>query len=133
MLVGTYCKFLVNGIGLGVLALLLQFALFEGSVFGEKSAMTYALSNGSTCIFISVINFYIQSKIIFRKRGSFFKYVVTNALMMILVVQLAPFLSSLARYLFSPVFSATVAFGSAAVIGSALSFLLNKVWVFVGE
>jgi|APTNR8051073442_1049403.scaffolds.fasta_scaffold02768_3 putative flippase GtrA len=123
-----YIKFFINGGVLGIAAVGLQWMLYE--VLGNDSVMAYSLAAALTYMVLIVINFLIQRTWIFNHPGLFWRFVVANLAIMILVSLLSP----LCRYLIDQSFGSPwgdrVGFIAAALFGSIPSFFLQRIWVF---
>lgn len=123
-----YLKFFINGGFLGVVAWGLQWLIYK-AINGD-SAFAYGFATALTYIPLVVINFMIQRRWIFNRTGLFWRFVIANLAIMILV----SFLSPLFRYLIDQSFGSPwgdrSGFILAALIGSIPSFMLKRVWVF---
>ena len=123
-----YAKFFVNGGILGILAWGLQMLIFQA--FGSNTAYFYVLASSLTYVFLVPINFMIQRVWIFKQDGLFFRFLMANLLMMLLVSTL----SSVCRYILDLIignqWGNRGGFIVAALLGSVPSFLIQKFWVF---
>lgn len=123
-----YSKFFVNGGILGVVAIGLQWLIYR--LLGGDTALAYGFATAFTYVSLIGINFYVQRTWIFDQPGLFWRFVVANLAIMILV----SFLSSLCRYLIDQSFGHPwgdrYGFVVAALLGSIPSFFLKRYWVF---
>lgn len=123
-----YSKFFINGTALGVVAWGLQWLIYR-AINGD-SAIAYGLATALTYVPLVVINFLIQRTWIFNRPGLFWRFVIANLAIMILV----SLLSSLCRYWIDQSFENPwgdrLGFIVAALVGSLPSFFLKRNWVF---
>ncbi|SMC49426.1 GtrA family protein [Rhizobium sp. RU36D] len=128
-----YIKFFINGGILGLLAWGIQLWLF--TILDGDSGYVYAIASAVTYLPLIVINFIIQKKLIFKRQGIFWRFVVSNLSIMIFVSLLSPVCRDVLDVIIGPDWGKYGGFALAALIGSIPSFLIKKFWAFnkVGE
>lgn len=127
-MLNQYVKFLINGGVIGLLALLVQAALFY--LLGAKTGLSYAFASVLTYIPLILLNFKIQEKWIFASKGRLWRFCVANITIMILVSALSPLCRAVLTQLFNTHTGDLGGFILASLIGATPSFLLNRIWVF---
>lgn len=123
-----YAKFFVNGGILGVVAWGLQLLIYKG--LGGSTAMAYGAASILTYLPLIIVNFLIQRAWIFDKPGVFWRFVLANLSIMVLVSVLSMLLRSVMNRMGAGSLGDHLAFLIAALLGSVPSFLLKRRWVF---
>lgn len=123
-----YLKFFLNGGVLGVAAWGLQWFIYK--VISADSATAYGIATALTYMPLVVVNFLIQRKWIFNRDGLFWRFVLANLAIMILVSILSPLFRYEINQMFGSPWGDRCGFIGAALIGSIPSFLLKRNWVF---
>ncbi|MGC3987896.1 MAG: GtrA family protein [Pseudorhodoferax sp.] len=123
-----YAKFFINGGILGVVAWGLQLLIYKG--LGGSTALAYGAASVLTYIPLIVVNFLIQRAWIFDKPGVFWRFVLANLSIMVLVSLLSMLLRSAMNRMGAGNAGDHLAFLVAALLGSVPSFLLKRKWVF---
>ena len=129
MISKQYLKFLINGGLLGLLACLIQFIIFK--CIEKDSSFAYAISSLITYLPLLIINFILQKKWVFARDGIFWRFVLANILIMLMVSLLSP----LCRYIIYLNSESSIAdalgFAMAAILCSVPSFLIKRRYVFI--
>lgn len=123
-----YVKFFINGGILGLAAWGLQWLFYKG-IHGSSS-VDYSIASALAYIPLVVVNFLIQRKWVFNRKGLFLRFVAANATIMLFVSLLSPFSRHFINYIFGPPWGDTIGFVVASLIGSIPSFLIKRFWVF---
>jgi putative flippase GtrA len=123
-----YLKFFVNGGVLGIAAWGLQWLIYR-AISGD-SATDYGIATGLTYVPLVVVNFLIQRRWIFNRPGLFWRFVMANLAIMILVSLLSPFCRYVIEQIYGSTWGDRGGFIVAALLGSIPSFLLKRIWVF---
>ena len=123
-----YALFLVNGGLLGLVAIVLQRAIFF--TLGLESGLNYAAASALTYVPLIIANFIIQRRFIFASQGRFLRFLVANFAVMLLVSVVSPICRLLLAVTFWYEVGDIGGFVLAALIMATPSFLLMKYWVF---
>lgn len=123
-----YFKFFINGGILGLIAIVMQSAIYK--FININSEVAYGFSSIATYLPLIVINFLIQKNYIFKRNGLLIRFVIANLIIMVLVSLLSMILKGLLNVLLGNPWGDRTGFILAALIGSIPSFLLKKAWVF---
>jgi putative flippase GtrA len=117
-----FSAFFVNGIAVGLFCWALQLGLF--AVMPVRTAATYFAASAMAYAIATFINFHLQQRLVFRRAGSFVRFVLVSTSMTLLVAALA----ALARALLATRLDAPTAdrlgFALAAVALAPVSYLL---------
>ena len=127
-MLAQYLKFFLNGGALGVAACGLQWLIYNE--INGNSAKDYGIASALTYVPLIGINFMIQRRWIFNRPGVFWRFVVANFVIMILVSLLSPFFRYEINHIFGSPWGDRFGFIDAALLGSIPSFLLMRIWVF---
>jgi putative flippase GtrA len=127
-MLAQYFKFFVNGGILGIAAWGLQLVIYK--VIKGDSATAYSIATALTYAPLVVVNFLIQQRLIFNRPGLFWRFVLANLVIMILVSFLSSFFRSEIDQIYGSPWGDRGGFIAAALIGSIPSFLLKRIWVF---
>ena len=123
-----YLKFLANGGALGLAAWAIQAVIF--SAIGTDTGLAYGIATALTYAPLIVVNYLIQRRWIFRSDGRLWKFVTANLAIMAFVSILSP----VCRFLIARVANTDWGNGGgfilAALVGSTLSFFVQRQWVF---
>lgn len=128
MMLREYVKFSINGGLLGLVAWWLQQSIYLG--LGGATPEAYLLASALTYLPLVLVNFYIQRRWIFFRPGLFWRFVLANLAIMLLVSVLSPWCWRLVDLIVGPPWGERSGFAVAAVIGSVPSFLIKRHWVF---
>ncbi len=128
MIYRQYLKFFINGGLLGVSALVLQWGIYR--LLGGDSGITYGVATALTYGPLLLVNFLVQGAWIFKCRGLFWRFVLANVSIMILVSTLSPLMRLWIDLAFGSPWGDRGGFLLAALIGSVPSFLIQRHWVF---
>jgi putative flippase GtrA len=123
-----YFKFFVNGGILGIAAWGLQWLIYK--VIKGDSATAYIIATALTYAPLVVVNFLVQRRWIFNRPGLFWRFVLANLVIMILVSLLSSFFRSEIDQIYGSPWGDRGGFIAAALISSIPSFLLKRIWVF---
>jgi putative flippase GtrA len=123
-----YLKFFVNGGVLGIAAWGLQWLIYKA--INGNSAETYGVATALTYVPLVVVNFSIQRRWIFNRPGMFWRFVIANLMIMVLVSTMAALFRNMINLWLSPPWGERCGFIAAALLGSVPSFFLKKTWVF---
>lgn len=119
---------MLNGAILGVFSIFIQktiYYLLEGKLifsYATSSALTYSILVG--------VNFIIQKKLIFERDGLFYKFLLSNLLILLLVSSLAEVILLLFTVADQEMLGEHFAFVTAALLGAYPSYLVKKNFVF---
>ena len=127
-MLAQYLKFFLNGGALGVAAWGLQWLIYNE--INGNSAKDYGIASALTYVPLIGINFMIQRRWIFNRPGVFWRFVVANFVIMILVSLLSPFFRYEINHIFGSPWGDRFGLIDAALLGSIPSFLLMRIWVF---
>jgi putative flippase GtrA len=128
MIIPQFIKFFVNGGIIGIISLALQAIIYRAT--GLDSSLAYALASALTYVPLIVINFIIQRKWIFQRVGMFWRFVLANLTIMLLVSLFAPLCRLLITWYAGAEWGDRGGFALAAVALSIPSFFLNSIFVF---
>lgn len=123
-----YIKFLINGGILGVAALMLHGGIYW--ILGGAGDAQYSLASVLAYAPLIAVNFFIQRTVIFLDGGRFWRFVIANMVIMILVSAISPLCRDSIGALFGPSIGDQSGFLLAALIGATPSFVLARCWVF---
>ena len=123
-----YAMYFINGSILGIVALELQSLIFEMVYF--ESRFFYPLSVAFTCSILIPINFFIQRKIIFKKKGQFLKFIMITFSGIFLVSITSSLIKGMLSLFLSGKYIEQLSFILAALIISLPIFLLKRSYVF---
>ena len=120
-----FILFLINGLVLGVFTLILQYII---DLKLQKFFLYHQLIASILTItpFI-LINFISQRKFIFKRNGSFVKFILSSIFIMLMVSITSEILS---KYSFLNYYGFNLSFAFAALINAPLSFLIKKNIIF---
>lgn len=127
-MVRQYLKFFVNGGLLGLLSLLLQAGIYRA--LGGDSDTAYAAATALTYLPLIVLNFMIQKKWIFQSEGLFWRFVLANLSIMLLVSLFAPLCRHTVAIFAGDIWGDRLGFALAALLMSVPSFFLKRFFVF---
>jgi putative flippase GtrA len=88
MICREYFWFCINGGILGIVSLGLESLIYRA--MGVNTCLPYAMASALTYAALVLINFVIQRRWIFKKNGLFFRFVLANLSIMLLVSRFAP-------------------------------------------
>jgi putative flippase GtrA len=126
-----YARFFVNGGILGVAAWWLQLTIYRVLHQGEgDSQLIYAVASALTYLPLVLVNFAIQRKFVFSRHGVFWRFVVANLFVMLLVSAMSPICQVVVDLMAGKPWGARIGFALAALLGSVPSFLIKRKWVF---
>jgi putative flippase GtrA len=128
MIIRQYFMFFLNGGILGVISLGLQTILYK--VIGINTGSAYALSVALTYVPLIVVNFIIQRRWIFQQDGLFWRFVLANLSIMLLVSLLAPICRLLISFAAGVEWGDRVGFALAAIAMSIPSYFFKRLFVF---
>jgi|UniRef100_UPI0040477D69 putative flippase GtrA len=128
-MLNQYLKFFVNGGVLGIAAWGLQWLIYKA--ISSNTAMAYSIATALTYAPLIVVNFLIQRRWIFNSPGLFWRFVVANITIMILVSILSSIFKSGIDQIYGNPWGDRGGFIAAALIGSIPSFMLMRNWVFI--
>ena len=128
MIIRKFGKFFLNGLVLGIFAIILQSFFYKA--LGESSNFMYMLSSVFTYSVLICFNFFIQKKIIFNRDGFFYKFVFSNLVVMCFTSLVSPLFKIFFSYIFNPIWGDYLGFPFAAIAISLISFCLNYYFVF---
>ena len=128
MIIRQYVKFFVNGGILGIISLGLQAIIYRA--IGIDSSLAYSLATALTYVPLIVINFIIQRSWIFRQNGLFWRFVMANLTIMLLVSLISPLCRVLIAWSAGAEWGDRAGFALAAIIMSVPSFFLKRMFVF---
>lgn len=122
-----FALFFVNGSVLGCLFWALQYSLF---VALEGIDHAYLIACLSVYPLILVLNFLMQRKFVFARRGRFAVFCAINLLLLLLISFLALFLKSLGESLVGTALANLLAFPVAGLVMALPSYFLKRRLVF---
>ena len=128
MVIRQYFKFMLNGGILGVVSWGLQTLIYRG--IGGNSGSAYAFASLLTYMPLIVINFLIQRKWIFQRQGIFWRFLVANLSIMLLVSLISPICRTMIALVLSIEWGDRCGFALAAIAMSIPSFFLKRHFVF---
>ena len=96
----------------------------------EKGNLWYAIASVATYAPLIVVNFLIQSKYIFQKKGLFWKFLVANLSIMSAVSFLAPVCRMAASFFLGLEWGDLIGFGMASLLMSVPSYFAKRLFVF---
>jgi hypothetical protein len=120
--------FFTNGIILGFVSLLLQGAIYNA--IGNNSSLAYGVATFLTYLPLVFINFIIQREWIFKKHGTFWRFLISNLSIMAMVSLLAPICRMLITDLVSAEWGDKCGFALAALCMSVPSYYAKRFFVF---
>lgn len=123
-----YIKFFINGGVLGLAAWGLQWIIYKG--INGDSSIDYSIASALAYVPLVFVNFLIQRKWVFNRKGLFLRFVAANATIMLFVSLLSPFSRISINYIFGTPWGDTIGFVVASLIGSIPSFFIKRFWVF---
>ena len=123
-----YAKYFVNGSILGLIAIGLQSEISK--IFYVDSWYFYPLSVASTCSFLIPINFFIQRRLIFKRKGEVAKFILITFSGVFLVTVTSLLIKAFLSLFFIGILIEKISFIIAAVIISIPIFLLKRSYVF---
>lgn len=127
-MVRQYLKFFVNGGMIGLLSLLLQAGIYW--VLGGDSGTAYAAATALTYLPLIALNFIIQKRWIFESDGLFWRFVLANLGIMLLVSSFAPLCRHVIAVVAGEPWGDRLGFALAALLMSVPSFFLKRFFVF---
>jgi putative flippase GtrA len=131
MISRQYLWFCINGGILGIVSLGLQVLIYRGMdvntgfAYGVATALTYAP--------LVLINFVIQRRWIFKKNGQFWRFVLANLSIMVLVSLFAPLCRLLIASLAGAEWGDKGGFALAALAMSVPSYFAKRLLVFKND
>jgi putative flippase GtrA len=131
MISRQYLWFCINGGILGIVSLGMQAMIYQsmdvnsGSAYGVATALTY--------VPLMFINFMIQRRWIFKKNGLFWRFVVANLSIMVLVSLFAPICRLLLTNLAGAEWGDRAGFALAALAMSVPSYFAKRLLVFTHD
>lgn len=128
MISRQYFWFFVNGGILGLISMGMQSVIYQA--VGVRSGLAYAFASMLTYVPLIIINFIIQRRWIFRRNGLFWRFVLANLSIMVLVSLFSPLFRLLITWGVGIEWGDRVGFALAAIVMSIPSFLLKRVFVF---
>jgi len=131
MIFRQYVKFFVNGGVLGVVSLGLQMIIYRA--IGIDSSLAYGIATALAYVPLVVINFLIQRRWIFQRDGIFWRFIVANLSIMLLVSLSAPLCRLLIAWFAGAEWGDRGGFALAAIVMSIPSFFLKRFFVFNAE
>jgi putative flippase GtrA len=128
MISRQYFWFFVNGGVLGLISMGMQSVIYQ--IIGVRSGLAYALASMLTYVPLIVINFIIQRRWIFQRDGLFWRFVLANLSIMVLVSLLSPLSRLLIASAVGTEWGDRTGFALAAIAMSIPSFFLKRFFVF---
>ena len=128
MILRQYIKFFINGGILGLVSWALQLIIYRA--IGADSSLAYAIATAITYVPLIVINFIIQRRWIFRREGLFWRFVLANLTIMLLVSLFSPLCRHLVAAVAGAEWGDRGGFALAAIAMSIPSFFLKRLFVF---
>lgn len=123
-----YFWFCINGSILGIISLGLQ-ALIYGAM-GVNTGVAYGISSALTYVPLVLMNFVIQRRWIFKKPGLFWRFVLVNLSIMLLVSMFAALCRLLIASLAGAEWGDKGGFALAALAMSVPSYFAKRIFVF---
>jgi putative flippase GtrA len=131
MISRPYFWFFVNGCFLGFISMGVQSIIYQ--FIGIRSGFVYAFASMLTYIPLIVINFIIQRRWIFQRDGLFWRFVLANISIMILVSLFSPFARMVVTWAVGVEWGDRAGFAIAALVMSIPSYFLKRFFVFGGK
>ena len=128
MLNRQYLKFLINGGVLGLISLQLQTFIYHA--LGGDSSFNYSVASTLTYLPLIIINFLIQKKWIFQRKGFFWKFVSVNIFIMVMVSLFSPLCRIFITFFIGIEWGDRCGFAVASIVFSVPSFFLKRFFVF---
>jgi len=123
-----YIAFFVNGVLLGLTAWVLQYYLYN--LLGAGSPLIYGLSTALTYVVFVLFNCLIQRNLIFQTNVVFYRFILSQVFIMLLLTSLAPLSMSVINKFMGEPYGDRFGFAVAGVLISIPSFLLSRFWAF---
>lgn len=123
--------FCVNGGALGVLSLVIQALIYRS--IGVHSGLAYGVASALTYLPLLVINYLIQRRWIFRRNGLFWRFVVANLSIMLLVSLSAPICRLVIARFAGDEWGDKAGFAMASVLMAIPSYFAKRLLVFTNE
>lgn len=127
-MIRQYVKFFVNGGILGAVSWGLQVIIYRA--IGGDSGLAYGVATALTYFPLIVVNFLIQRRWIFKQKGLFWRFVVANLSIMLLVTMFSPLSRLLITWAAGAQWGDMGGFALAAIAMSVPSFFLKRFFVF---
>lgn len=131
MITRQYFWFCINGGILGVVSLVLQALIYRA--IGLNTGLAYGLATAMTYVPLVVVNFVIQKRWIFKKNGLFWRFVLANLSIMVLVSLSAPIFRRMITSLAGVEWGDKLGFAMAAAAMSVPSYFAKRLIVFTDE
>ena len=128
MILRQFLWFFITGGILGIVALVLQMLIY--GAMGVSTSLAYGVATALTYVPLVLINFVIQRRWIFRKNGMFWRFVLANLSIMVLVSLLAPQCRLLIASFAGAEWGDKGGFAFAALALSVPSFFVKRLLVF---
>lgn len=128
MIFRQYIKFFINGGILGLVSWGLQLIIYR-AIAGDSS-LAYSFATALTYVPLIAINFIIQRRWIFKREGLFWRFVVANLTIMLLVSLFSPLCRLLVASVAGIEWGDRGGFAIAAIVMSIPSFFLKRIFVF---
>ncbi|CNH04107.1 GtrA-like protein [Yersinia aldovae] len=123
-----FAKFFINGGILGLIAWGVQWIAYK-EIDGITS-VDYSIASALAYIPLIFVNFLIQRRWIFNRKGTFLRFIAANVIMMLLVSLLSPIFREIINYIFEHPWGDVTGFAFASLISSVPSFLIMRFFVF---
>ncbi|MDB4215665.1 hypothetical protein N9739_05880 [Burkholderiaceae bacterium] len=131
MISRQYFWFCINGGILGIVSLVLQALIFR--TIGMNTSLAYGLATALTYVPLVIANFVIQRRWIFKKNGLFWRFVLANLSVMVLVALFAPICRLIIANLVGAEWGDRGGFALAAVAMSVPSYFAKRLLVFTND
>jgi putative flippase GtrA len=131
MITRQYFWFCINGGILGIVSLVLQALIYRA--IGLNTGLAYGVATALTYVPLVVVNFVIQRRWIFKKNGLFWRFVLANLSIMVLVSLSAPICRLMIASVAGVEWGDKLGFALAAVAMSIPSYFAKRLLVFTDE
>lgn len=131
MISRQYLWFCINGGILGIVSLGLQALIYRA--MGVNTGLAYGVATALTYAPLVLINFVIQRRWIFKKNGLFWRFVLANLSIMVLVSLFAPLCRLLIASLAGAEWGDKGGFALAALAMSVPSYFAKRLLVFTDD
>ena len=131
MISRQYLWFCINGAILGIVSLGLHALIYRA--MGVNSGLAYGVATALAYVPLVLINFVIQRRWIFKKNGLFWRFVLANLSIMVLVSLFAPLCRLLIASLAGAEWGDKGGFAFAALAMSVPSYFVKRLLVFTQD